>query len=272
MAKPRFRKAFVVGLSLVLSLLAMQCIALAPSWVLNGPFGKDGIATSVAIDAQSPGSVYVGTENGVFSTTDGGATWTPLNQGLTDVTVKELSIEPNDRGAIYAVTFSGTLFRNTDRNSWEPIMRGQLGRRGVATVTAGASAIYIGTRYPGAVYKSLDRGDTWQLLGLLSGFQVNWIAVDGNLVLAATDAGVFRSEDSGNTWVPSNEGLGTSVVTRIRIDAYSPGVVWAPTSDLVGNGLFRSVDGGRHWATVAGLPSTHVYDVVSSSPSSKYVP
>jgi photosystem II stability/assembly factor-like uncharacterized protein len=271
MSMPRFRKASVIGLSLVLSLLATQCMALAPSWVLNGPFGKGGIATSIATDAHSPGTVYVGTENGVFRTIDEGTTWTVLNQGLTDVSVKEFSVEPIDRATIYALTSSGTLFRSTNQDSWAPIVRGQLGRPGVATVTAGASAIYIGTRYPGAVYQSLDRGDTWQLLGVLSGFQVNSIAVNGNVVLAATDGGVFRSEDSGDTWAPSNEGLGTSVATRIRIDPYSPGVVWAVTPNFVGNGLFRSMDGGRHWAAVTGLPTALVYDFVSSSPSSKYV-
>jgi hypothetical protein len=37
---------------------------------------------TLAIDPDSPDTVYVGTAVGVFKTSDGGATWAPKNQGL----------------------------------------------------------------------------------------------------------------------------------------------------------------------------------------------
>ncbi len=100
MPKTRSKKTLIVALWSLSSLFAMRCMALAPSWILNGPFGKGGIATAVVTDTQSPDTVFLATENGVFESTDAGTTWTPLNNGLTDLSIGILVIEPAYRGAL----------------------------------------------------------------------------------------------------------------------------------------------------------------------------
>jgi hypothetical protein len=47
---------------------------------------------------------------GLFKTIDGGATWTPFNQGLENVTILSLAIAPRGPETLYAGTTSG-LFR-----------------------------------------------------------------------------------------------------------------------------------------------------------------
>ena len=49
----------------------------------------------LVIDPVNPGTVYAGTANGVFKSTDGGANWTGVNPGLpASTSVFALAIEP----------------------------------------------------------------------------------------------------------------------------------------------------------------------------------
>ena len=52
---------------------------------------------SIALDPAAPGHVYVGTELGVFRSTDAGSTFTPFNEGLPNAPVVDLAFEPTTR-------------------------------------------------------------------------------------------------------------------------------------------------------------------------------
>jgi hypothetical protein len=65
--------------------------------------------SSIAIDPQTPSTIYAGTGAGVFRSTDGGATWGAVNAGLTALDVTTLAIEPQDGGAVYAGTVGGVF-------------------------------------------------------------------------------------------------------------------------------------------------------------------
>ncbi len=70
-------------------------------------------------------------------------------------------------------------------------------------------------------------------------------------VYAATNQGVYRSEDTGNTWQPRNQGLGGYgglVITDLEIDPTNHQRLVISTW---GYGLSESTDGGLHWARLA---------------------
>ncbi len=71
--------------------------------------------------------------------------------------------------------------------------------------------------------------------------------------------GLFRSEDGGKHWVPSNLGLGDKfIVNLMRVKG---GTLYAGT---IRAGLFRSRDDGRHWVSInRGLENTSVESMVS---------
>jgi len=71
--------------------------------------------------------------------------------------------------------------------------------------------------------------------------------------------GLFRSEDGGKHWVPSNLGLGDKfIVNLMRVEG---GTLYAGT---IRAGLFRSRDEGRHWVSInCGLENTSVESMVS---------
>jgi len=67
------------------------------SWTsTNGPNG--GPIGALAIDPVTPATLYAGTDsNGVFKSTNGGASWSAVNTGLTAKTVSILAVDPQTR-------------------------------------------------------------------------------------------------------------------------------------------------------------------------------
>jgi photosystem II stability/assembly factor-like uncharacterized protein len=91
----------------------------------------------------------------------------------------------------------------------------------------------------------------WTPIGPGGGY-INDLAIEPaspQVVWAAGALGLYRSEDSGNTWSQRVGGFPHSF-QQVEVDPSRPGVVFAG-----GNELLRSTDGGLSW-TVLPLPSS----------------
>jgi len=106
----------VLPLSLLVVLSVSQAgsvLAGTNSWTSNGP--QCIRVCSLAIDPVAPGTLYVGPCGaGVYKSTNGGASWTPAVNGLTDPNVSDLAIDPVTPTILYAGTSSGGVFRSTN--------------------------------------------------------------------------------------------------------------------------------------------------------------
>jgi photosystem II stability/assembly factor-like uncharacterized protein len=83
---------------------------------------------------------------------------------------------------------------------------------------------------------------------------------DGTLLVGATDKGIYRSDDGGQTWRESRSGIDTGVIYAVKGNAAS-GRAYAGTS----HGMYASSDGGRSWQPTA-LNDAQII-VVGVSPS-----
>src|SRR5207253_7714651 len=63
---------------------------------------------ALAFDPRSS-AVFAGTDQGVFRSTDGGATWSAVNAGLTTLYVQTLALD-SAREILYAGTYGGSVF------------------------------------------------------------------------------------------------------------------------------------------------------------------
>jgi len=64
----------------------------------------------------------------------------------------------------------------------------------------------------------------------------------------ATETGVFKTNDGGNTWTPINNGLLDPMVDVLWIDVSNPDILLAGTEF---GGLFRTMDAGQSWTQVS---------------------
>ena len=71
------------------------------TWWLPLP-ALPGVATAVATDPGSPTSVYAATDQGVFVSRDGGATWTPLGAASVPLSASRLVIRSGRAPIVYA--------------------------------------------------------------------------------------------------------------------------------------------------------------------------
>jgi photosystem II stability/assembly factor-like uncharacterized protein len=67
-------------------------------------------------------------------------------------------------------------------------------------------------------------------------------------VYAAGPAGVFRSDDAGETWQPAGKGLEDVTIVALALHPKQPDTLFAATAQGV---LFRSDDGATSWRSLA---------------------
>lgn len=108
------------------------------------------------------------------------------------------------------------------------------------------------------------RHSGWTTLGPLSlyGGRLKAIDIDPidsrELLVGAATGGIWHSEDSGASWAPVSDFLGSLAISGFARDAATPNTIYAGTSEFYytatrGIGLMKSTDGGRSWQR---LPAT----------------
>src|SRR5947208_1049766 len=133
-------------------------------WTSLGPDG--GSISALVIDPQNTRTVYAATGNGVFKTTDGGASWSQASY-LNERIVQTLLIDPQNSRTLYAGTRNYGVLKSTDAGaSWVNSGLGFPRILGLALDPQSPSTMYAVPSSVG-VFKSIDGGTTW--LGVRSG-------------------------------------------------------------------------------------------------------
>jgi photosystem II stability/assembly factor-like uncharacterized protein len=137
------------------------------------------------------------------------------------------------------------LFRSTDTGkTWSKVANG-LPDSCINTLLDSDRGLFAGTWI--GLYRSVDGGDHWVSLGqnMTSSTAVRSIATQGTDLFAGTEAdGVFRSPDTGKTWVAANKDLAAMSVANLHATDSN---LFAGTR---GGGVFRSDLLATDWKAV----------------------
>jgi photosystem II stability/assembly factor-like uncharacterized protein len=157
---------------------------------------------------EADGIVLAGTlEDGVYYSDTWGERWVYRGFGLLDATVYSLSISPNFARdeTVLAGTETALYYSYNGARAWKPLDFPE----GAAPILSLAlspnfpqdQTIYAGTERQG-LYRSKDLGQTWQKLDLPAAC-VNALAIspEQGTLLAATNSGLYGSDDNGQSWV-----------------------------------------------------------------------
>jgi photosystem II stability/assembly factor-like uncharacterized protein len=86
--------------------------------------------------------------------------------------------------------------------------------------------------------------------------------------VAASYGGMWKTTNAGTTWTPLT-GFGTSSMGCVTIDPTDPLVVWVGSGENNsqrsvgwGDGVYKSVDGGKNWTNVGLKASEHVGNIL----------
>src|SRR6266849_4742789 len=206
----------------------------SPFLASSGPI-ISGRVTAIAVNPQNNDVVYLGAASGgIWKSTDGGASWTPLTDFQPSLATGSLAIDPSSCTADDCTTIY------------------------VGTGEVYGSSIYFGA----GILKSTDAGATWTQQGANifvpqgspdRAARIGAIAVDpfnSQIALAGTSGGLYRTTDGGATWtqVAALSGQGTG----LSFDVNNSGVVYAALSQATAAGIYRSTDHGVTWSRLSG--------------------
>ena len=215
--------------------------------------------------------IYIGTDHGVYKTIDGAESWIPMNQGLTNVFIRDMAIDPVNPDVLYVATWNG-LFRSLDAAShWERIS-GDFLSQCIKTIDLDSSnsrIVYAGIW--GGIRKSMDSGDSWtfQSEGLKQDLNVARYSLaidskDPNVIYVGTlGGGVAKSTDAGKSFEYINNGLEIGYCQGIYLSPHDSQTLFCYTRG--GHFVYKSVDGGSSWfISNTGLPQHYFYSMCGS--------
>jgi photosystem II stability/assembly factor-like uncharacterized protein len=173
--------------------------------------------------------------------------------------VRTFLTQPGNEDTLYVLTSSGGLWKTTNfthpRPAWRAMTDTVLSTSGGgAALGKNPQTIYLGTGDPfdpgvgGYAYKSIDGGETWSAgIKLGASTVIPDVKVDtsgpADVILMGTNAGLFRSTDSGATYAPVLSGLIWS------LQRTSAGWLAARTGGPNGSIAF-STNQGATWALI----------------------
>jgi ligand-binding sensor domain-containing protein len=207
------------------------------------PF-PDGAVTAIITDQLR--RLYVANEiHGIFESTDGGAAWFGLNDGLGDSSIYALAFLPG--GALIAGSARGYVSTSTGGNTlWTSHF--SLARPVTSLLVLSSADICAGT-WGAGVYR-FGEGDS-TARDVNPGLQDPYVNVlysggTGFLFAGTRSAGLFRSDPDNIFWQSSGGGSLSREIAALKMSQY--GEMFAGTS----NGIFYSTDAGTGWTALSG--------------------
>ncbi len=250
---------------------------IGPKPIHNEPWSGNadvsGRVTSIAVDPTNTQVAYItGAQGGVWKTTDGGANWTPLTDGLSSLASGYVTIDPNNNLTLYYGTgelhycgdcfYGDGLFKSTDGGqTWTKIAStSQVGTRIAKVLVNPSNSNTIFVASNAGLVVSRDGGSSWSVaLNVSHCNDVEINPSNTNIIYASFYGyGVYKSTDGGYTWTKLTNGLPSTGFTRIElaIAPSSPDVVYASFASSVYNllGLYKTTDGGASWTILSNTP------------------
>jgi len=214
-----------------------------------GPGGMSGRVTSIDVVHSNPDIMYSGTASGgLWKSTSGGIKWTPIFENEATASIGAIAIQQSNPSVIWVGTGEGN-----PRNS----LNGGYG-----------------------IYKSLDGGKNWLLMGLEKTRHIHRIIIhptNPDIVYAAAigspwgkhkERGVYKTINGGKTWSKILYTNPKSGAADLVMDPQNPNKLiaamwehkrdpWFFNSGGEGSGMYITYDGGKTWkqkTSLEGLP------------------
>ena len=211
--------------------------ALAPRSI--GPAGMSGRVTGIDVHPENKNKIYVGTASGgLWISDNAGTSFRPVFDKEKHLSIGAVAVSDANPNIVWAGTGEGN-----PRNS---------------------------ANYGGGIYRSLDGGEHWELMGLEDTRHIYrilphptdentvYVGAMGNMWVPNPERGVYRTTDGGKNWervLYVNDGTG---IADFVMDPNNPAKLvaaswtfdrdpWFFNSGGPGSGIWVSNDGGDNW-------------------------
>lgn len=212
-----------------------------------GPSVMSGRVDDIAVNKDNPNEFYVAyASGGLWKTKNQGLSFTPIFDYEQVMTIGDIAVDWKHGETIWV----GTGEVNSSRSS------------------------YAGN----GVYKSTDKGKSWEYLGLAETHHIGriiihpdkpntiWVAALGHLYSTNPERGIFKTTDGGKTWKKTLFVNDSTGAVDLAIDPKNPDILYAAMwqrdrkawnfkGNGRGSGVYKSTDGGETWTKISGRKS-----------------
>lgn len=243
----------------------------------------------MVVDENNPSTMYAfGLDQGVYKTTNSGASWTQMNNGLTNIQVQAMALCKNNSQVLYAGTNLGAndgVYKSTNGGtSWTRVVNGinePVGTLGVQALMVhpnDPNIVWVAifgspTNATNGLYKSTDGGANWFpitngiippiynfLSFAMSPADPNIIYTGSSFISPSTGPiRIYKSTNGGLNWFVSSNGLPDSLeaVRTLNVSTVNPNVIVAGLFvNTTDGGVYVSTDAGANWTKKHnGLPT-----------------
>ncbi|HEV3153270.1 MAG TPA: hypothetical protein VGZ02_05665 [Candidatus Baltobacteraceae bacterium] len=211
--------------------------------------GSSSAVGTITIDPRDANRIYIGTGepfprntadagDGIWTSPDAGKHWQHLGLDRSS-SIARIAVDPANRNVMLAAAMGSEFAPGGDRGIYRSDDRGAHWRRVLyGNETTGGSDVAFDPANPSIVYA-----------GLYDFARKPWTFRSGG-----PGSGLYRSSDGGRSWTRlTSAGLHNGLPSRdidrvgVSVCASDPHVVYAFVPSKAGY-LYRSVDGGAHWA------------------------
>ena len=218
--------------------------------VSDGQITSTGSIGSIDVAPSNPNHVWVGTGSaairsnviigrGVYKSTDAGSKWEFM--GLKDSgQIGGIKVHPFNANTVWLAALGSPFGPNDERGIFKTTDGGRTWKKTLfVNNETGGRDIEVDWENPDVLYAAMYKG-----------FRKGWDIISGG---PASEGGIYKSTDGGETWKKISAGLPSKLIGKIDIDIArsNPKVLYAMV-EAPGNegGLFRSNDAGESWTLV----------------------
>lgn len=237
---------FLMAVFLIISAVIRPASAAVDQWELITPNGTSGYVYNVIAAADT--YVLLGTDHGIYRSTDRGGSWAAFNSGLTSLNIISIAIGTVFDGSAFAADADTPVFAATA----DGIFRSTLG---------------------GSSWTAMSSG--------LGDFSVSDMEIDQyNAIMSATTSGIYagtigsssfgiyRSDDSGENWALKNDGMSGLKIEKLTsgTDLGTSHYIFAitDTNKIYAANPFSSSGADESWTSIYDAGSTTTKDIVIS--------
>lgn len=180
---------------------------------------------------------------------DGGRTWSRRDDGVTEVSIRAIAVDPQNEKNLVLGGLNGVWKSTDDGRSWKKVSE-HVNVESLAIDPRKPQTVYVGTWRQ--AWRTDDGGKSWKKIdnGMVLDTDVFNIHLDPrnpDSVWVATCGWVYNTQNRGDLWTRYRDGFENRRVHDIVTDAQNADIVYAGTVA----GLYRTIDAGKSWSRIS---------------------
>jgi photosystem II stability/assembly factor-like uncharacterized protein len=201
--------------------------------------------------SRTSGTLIIAGADTIYRSINEGKSWIPIpcNHSIMNLT-------SSPTGDIFAGTPVDGVVRSTDDGvTWGNFYAG-LTQFSMYAFAFKDSGVVFTFSYGGAVYRSINNGESWTPIPITGGYGDVYclVAQSNGYLFAGTSFGAYCTSDDGDNWTNIDNGLSNTFVQSLCLSSRQH--IFAGTE----GGVFRSIDLGGGWTEIdSGLSNLNIH-------------